>query len=253
MLTFALQSGSHGNSIYVETSDARLLFDAGISGKLAQKRLAQYHRDITTVDAVIISHNHRDHISGAGVFHRKFGLTIYFTPKAWTASQSVCGPVSELRHFSPGRRLCFGETIVQTVPTPHDGIDSVAFVITHHQKKLGIFTDLGHRFAGIEKWIEKLDGLYLESNYDPDRLARGDYPRWLKRRIAGSAGHLSNQEAAQLARDCGKRLQFLALAHLSENNNHPELALAAAREILPPSLYVKPIRRTVASEMFLVE
>lgn len=139
------------------------------------------------------------------------------------------------------------------MPTPHDAIDSVAFVITHQQKRLGIFTDLGHRFAGIENWIENLDGLYLESNYDPDMLARGGYPRWLKQRIAGSAGHLSNQEAAQLARDSGKRLKFLALAHLSENNNHPELALAVARKILPRNLYVKPIRRTVAGEMFVLE
>ncbi|KPK72971.1 MAG: hypothetical protein AMJ79_15420 [Phycisphaerae bacterium SM23_30] len=253
MLTFALQSGSHGNCIYVETEHARLLFDAGISGKMAQHRLSQYDRDVRDIDAVIISHDHRDHVSGAGIFHRKFHLPVYITPNAWSACRSVCGPVEKLHHFIPGQKLHFGATIVRTIPTPHDSVDSVAFVIEHDRKKLGIFTDLGHRFDGIEKWIRKLDGLYLESNYDPDMLRRGDYPPWLKRRIAGPGGHLSNQQAAQLVLDCSPQLQFLALAHLSQNNNHPCLALAQARKILPPHLHIAPLLRTRASELFTVE
>ena len=249
MLSFALQSGSNGNCFYVETSDARLFFDAGISGKIAQQRLAQHQRDIHQVDALIISHNHIDHVSGAGVFHRRFNLPVYITPNAWQACRTVCGPIEDLRLIQPGSILTFGATVVRTIRTPHDGKDSLAFIIEDDHKKLGIFTDLGHRFDGLDAAIEKLDGLYLESNYDPEMLDRGDYPLWLKKRIAGNHGHLSNQQAAQLVRDANDRLQFLVLSHLSQNNNLPDLALATARKFLPDTLNISLASRTAAGQL----
>jgi phosphoribosyl 1,2-cyclic phosphodiesterase len=232
LITFSLQSGSNGNSIYVETSDARLLFDAGISGRATENRLAEHDRDIREVDAMILSHNHRDHVCGAGILQRRFSLPIYITRRSYRACQEDLGPCTDIRYINSGQVLEFGRTVVQTVPTAHDGKDGVAFVISENGKKLGIFTDLGHRFDGIERWIAGLDGLYLESNYDPDMLAEGMYPAWLKRRIRGNGGHLSNQEAAELVRDTAEQLEFFVLAHLSENNNEPELALATARDIL---------------------
>jgi len=253
MISFALQSGSNGNCFYVETSDARLLFDAGISGKVAQQRLAQHQRDIRDVDALIISHNHTDHVSGAGVFHRKFNLPVYITPNAWKACQSVCGPIEDLNFFPPGSTLTFGATVVRTVCTPHDGKDSQAFIIEDKHKKLGIFTDLGHLFDGLEEAIEQLDGLYLESNYDPEMLAGGDYPAWLKKRIAGDRGHLSNQQAAQLVRDTNDRLQFLVLSHLSQNNNHPDLALATAKKILPDQQNISLASRNHAGKLHILK
>ena len=249
--TCALQSGSNGNSIYVETPDARLLFDAGISGRKGQQRLSVHGRDIHTVDALIISHDHSDHLCGAGVFQRKFSLPLYITEGAYGAKQGRLGQLGDVRHFTGGDELCFGETVVETVPTAHDGIGGVAFVIGHGDKRLGIFTDLGHRFVGIEGWFADLDGVYIESNYDPAMLAGGPYPQWLKQRITGDGGHLSNGEAADLVRDSsGGRLRLAILAHLSEHNNRPDLALETAREIVPKRMGLALASRSSVSEMF---
>ncbi len=253
MISFSLQSGSNGNCFYVETSDARLLFDAGISGKAAQQRMAQHQRDIKHVDALIISHNHMDHVRCAGVFHRKFNLPVYITPSAWKACQLACGPIEELHFMQPGSTMTFGATVVRTICTPHDARDSLAFIIEDSHKKLGIFTDLGHRFEGLDTAIENLDGLYLESNYDPEMLACGDYPPWLKKRISSDSGHLSNQEAAQLVRDANDQLQFLVLSHLSQNNNHPDLALATAKEFLPNQQNISSASRTTAGNLNILK
>jgi phosphoribosyl 1,2-cyclic phosphodiesterase len=228
MISFSLQSGSNGNSIYVETSDARLLFDAGISGRQAQLRMAHYKRDIRKVQALIISHDHNDHARCAGVYHRKFHLPVYVTKQTLKAAGNL-GEISDLRHFASGETLEFGRTKVYTIRTPHDGVDGVAFVVEKGRKRLGIFTDLGHVFEELPEWLNSVDAAFLESNYDPQLLQTGDYPIWLKRRIAGKAGHLSNPEAAKLARSCCKKLKSLALAHLSEHNNTPELAVKLAQ------------------------
>jgi phosphoribosyl 1,2-cyclic phosphodiesterase len=250
--TCSLQSGSNGNCFYVETADTKLLFDAGVSGRAAQLRLAQHGRDIREVDALIISHNHSDHVRHAGVYQRKFSIPLYITPGAWQASRGMLGQVPDIRFFEPGQFLQFDTTVVESVPTPHDGVDCVAFVISCAGKKLGIFTDLGHRFEGLDRWITELDALYLESNYDPDMLDRGDYPFWLKRRIRGAGGHLSNGEAAQLVNETASSLQLLILSHLSEHNNHPELALATARDILGMNFPVTLAGRSEVSEMFTI-
>ena len=228
MLSFSLQSGSNGNSIYVETSDARLLFDAGISGRQAQLRMAHHNRDINKVQALIISHDHNDHVCCAGIYHRKFNLPIYITRQTLGAAKNL-GRLSRLEYFDAGQTLHFGRTKVHTLPTPHDGADGVAFVVEKGRKRLGIFTDLGHIFTELPEWLNSVDAAFLESNYDPQLLQTGDYPAWLKQRIAGHGGHLSNPEAAKLARQCCHRLKRLALAHLSEHNNTPELALKLAQ------------------------
>ena len=228
MMSFSLQSGSNGNSIYVETSDARLLFDAGISGRQAKLRMAHNGRDINKVHALIVSHDHNDHVRCAGIYHRKFNLPVYVTRRTLGAATDL-GPISQLHHFKAGEVLCFGRTKVYTLSTPHDGADGVAFVVEKGRKRLGIFTDLGHVFEELPEWLNSVDAAYLESNYDPQLLQTGDYPAWLKQRITGQRGHLSNSEAANLARECCSRLKTLALAHLSEHNNTPELALKLAQ------------------------
>ena len=228
MISFSLQSGSNGNSIYVETSDARLLFDAGISGQQAQRRMAHPGRDMNKVQALIISHEHTDHIRCAGIYHRQFHLPIYVTRRTLEAANDI-GQTQDVRYFDSGQTLQFGRTKVHTIRTAHDGADGVAFVVEKGRKRLGIFTDLGHVFEELPEWLNSVDAAFLESNYDPQLLQTGDYPTWLKRRIAGKGGHLSNPEAAKLARRCCCRLKTLALAHLSEHNNTPELALKLAQ------------------------
>lgn len=252
MLTCSLQSGSNGNCIYVETPDTRLLFDAGISGLTAQRRLAAHQRNIADVEALIISHDHSDHVSSAGVFQRKFNIPLYITPKTFRASQKL-GTLHTVNYFQPGQTLMFRQTSVHTIPTPHDGVDGVAFVIRYKNKSLGVFTDLGHRFAQLESAIKNLSALYLESNYDPDMLENGPYPSWLKNRIRGSRGHLSNEEASRLVLDIRPNLQFLILAHLSEHNNHPDLALGTAKSILPSTLPLFYAPRYEPSPMYSVE
>ncbi|MBN2560703.1 MAG: MBL fold metallo-hydrolase [Phycisphaerae bacterium] len=230
MITFSLQSGSNGNSIYVEAGEVGLLFDAGISGRQAQTRMASRQRDIRDCHGVIISHGHSDHLRCAGVFQRKFGLPVYIAEQTYRAACGLIGPVSDVRTFVPGDRLQFDGLTVRTIRTPHDAIDSVCFVVEHDDKKLGIFTDLGHPFGALGDALEELDAVYLESNYDADMLRNGPYPEVLKNRIAGAGGHLSNDEAADLAkRHLSRRLKWLAVAHLSEQNNEPDIAIATHR------------------------
>ncbi len=232
MITFSLQSGSNGNAIYVEAGGVRLLFDAGISGKQAAMRLAENGREIRDVDALILSHDHTDHTRCAGIYQRKFGLPIYLTPATLAACASNLGRIDDVRHFQAGSSMAFGEVLVHTIPTPHDGVDGVAFVVEAEGKRLAILTDLGHPFDALADVLGRVDAAYLESNYDPRMLEEGDYPEFLKRRIRGNGGHLANAEAAELVRRCGGHLRWIALSHLSENNNTPEAAAATFHEIV---------------------
>ncbi|HNT33627.1 MAG TPA: MBL fold metallo-hydrolase [bacterium] len=233
MITFSLQSGSNGNSIYVETDGIRLLFDAGISGVQAQCRLAHHGRDIQGVQAIILSHDHQDHVRCAGVCHRKFGIPIYATEPTFSSARRFLGKVKHVEHFRSGDTIHFNGVCVHSIPTPHDGVDGVCFVVESKGKRLGVFTDLGHPFRSLREWFPELDAAYLESNYDPDMLEIGRYPEYLKHRIRGEAGHLSNGEAADLVeRFASPRLKWLALSHLSEENNTPQLAERETRKVV---------------------
>ncbi len=254
MQVISLQSGSNGNSIYVEAGGVKLLFDAGISGIQAESRLASHDRDITSVDAVLISHDHADHCRCMGVFRRKFKLPIYATAKTHrAASRYGLGEIDDLRHFKAGETLQFGQVSVETIPTPHDGIDGVVFVVDDGEHRLGILTDLGHVFSGLGDLIASLDAVVLESNYDPEMLANGPYPEFLKERIEGPGGHISNFEAAEVLKSsAGKRMKWACLAHLSAENNTPELAVKTHRRILHKRLPIFVATRFRVSEVMQV-
>lgn len=252
MRVISLQSGSNGNCVYVEAGGVRLLFDAGISGSTAAERLAGHGRDIRSVDALIISHNHSDHISSAGVFQRKFDIPLYVTPRCLSAAQTRCslGKLKEVQHFRSGSTICIGDVSVHTIPTPHDGEDGVAFIVDDGAHRLGILTDLGHVFQDLGRTIASLDAVFLESNYDPHMLANGPYPRFLKSRIKGPGGHISNREAAELiAGAAGTRLKWACLAHLSGENNSPEAALRTHREVLGDDLSICVASRYAVSDV----
>lgn len=255
MIAISLQSGSNGNCIYVETGGVRLLFDAGISGVAAKERLAAHGRDIRSVDAVIISHDHGDHVRCAGIYQRKYGIPLYVTPKTIdrACSRLSLGKLKEVRHFRAGDTLRFSGVSVKTIPTPHDGEDGAVFVITANNKRLGIMTDLGHVFEGLEQLVAGLDAAFIESNYDPDMLENGPYPAFLKRRIRSAGGHISNIEAAELLRTAASpRMKWACLAHLSEQNNSPDLALRTHREAGRKGLPVHVASRYGVSELFTV-
>lgn len=234
MKVIALQSGSNGNCIYVEANGVRLLFDAGISGLRAQERLADHCRDISQVDALIISHEHQDHTRCMGVFQRKFKLPIHVTPRTLAAARSNqrLGTIEDVRFFESGAMLRFDTVTVETIPTPHDAADGVAFVIDDGTHRVGILTDLGHAFERLSEAMESLDAVVIESNYDLAMLLHGPYPEFLRQRIQGPHGHLSNDEAAELVgSSAGSRLKWVCLAHLSAENNHPEVAFTAHRRV----------------------
>lgn len=239
MHAFSIQSGSNGNCIYVEAGGVRLLFDAGVAGRTVRDRLAHHGRDVHGLTALILSHEHWDHSRSAGVFQRMFRVPIYVTAPTWRCIAPAAGPVHDVRHFQAGGRLEFGDVVVHTVRTPHDAVDGCGFVVSHEGRRLGILTDLGHPFASLRRILGELDAVYLESNYDPDMLEAGPYTEDLKRRIRGPRGHLSNAEAGDLVRTYrGRRLQWVMLSHLSEQNNEPGLALETFRGLVGRSFPV---------------
>jgi len=252
--TFSIQSGSNGNSIYVEAGGLRLLFDAGIPCRTAMARMAARGALFERIDAIIVSHEHTDHVCGLGAIHRKCGAPVHATRATWSHVSRVAGKVGPLHHFRPGETLRFGEVAVHTLRTPHDAVEGSAFVVEHAGKRLGIMTDLGHAFAALRKAMGTLDAVYLESNYDPALLATCSYPEHLKARIRGSGGHISNAESAELVdRDGSARLQWVALAHLSANSNTPERALATHRAVHGSRHRTFVAGRDAASEVMVVE
>jgi len=253
MIALSLQSGSSGNCTYVETQGVRLLFDAGICGVAAERRLAACGRDIRQVDALIISHDHGDHMRYAGVYHRKYGMPLYITPLTFEAGRERhrIGRIDRIHSFKSTDILHFGKVTVHSLATPHDGADGAVFVVESRGKRLGIMTDLGHIFEGLEETISTLDGVFIESNYDPEMLAQGPYPAFLKRRVKGPGGHISNVESAEVLR-AGRLLKWACLAHLSEQNNNPELALQTHRKIRTRDLTLYTASRYQASGILTI-
>jgi phosphoribosyl 1,2-cyclic phosphodiesterase len=215
----------------------RLLFDAGLTGLQTKQRLESIGVEIDTIQAVIISHAHSDHIYYAGVLQRQYHLPIWMTSGTFQRMQETgrLGRVSEPHLFSGGETLQFGAISVETIPTTHDAPEAVCFVVDNGTVRFGVMTDLGCRFLGLQEIVATLDGVYLESNYDPEMLLNGIYPEEVKRRIQSDHGHLSNADAAELLAK-SQRLRWACLGHLSSRNNSPEVALETHRNILGEQL-----------------
>ncbi|MEZ6094236.1 MAG: MBL fold metallo-hydrolase [Pirellulaceae bacterium] len=255
MDVISLQSGSNGNAFFVKAGGVQLLVDAGISGRQAELRLAEHGFDIRDTNALLISHDHRDHAQNLGIYHRKFGMPVYLTGRTFEAARRWCnlGRVDRIRWFVSGETLQIEDVTVHTIPTPHDGADGVAFVIEHENKRVGILSDLGHAFDGLRDVLRELDAVVIESNYDEDMLHHGPYPEHLKRRIRGPGGHLSNDDSAELVQCGNGRLQWACLCHLSEENNTPELARTAHTNILGPHFKIHVAPRYSSSEKLRIE
>ncbi|RMF77558.1 MAG: MBL fold metallo-hydrolase [Planctomycetota bacterium] len=252
MLTCSLQSGSNGNAIYVEAGRTRLLFDAGISGRQVGLRLARHGRAIRDLDALILSHEHVDHVRVAGPIHRMHGVPVYATAATLRAARTNLKRITRPVTFVAGDALRIGEATIHTIPTPHDAADGVCFVVEHGRRRLGILTDLGHVFDELPGVLRGVHAAYVESNFDPQMLADGPYHPDVKARIAGPAGHLSNDEAAELIANNGAHLRWAALAHLSEENNAPEVALRAHRRRIGRDAPLWVAGRYQVSKMFEV-
>jgi len=228
-----LSSGSDGNSVYIEADGKRILIDAGLSEKKLSQRMAHIDRSLNGLDAVFATHEHTDHIRGMGPLLRRHQLPLYTTEGTY---KRACHSLGKLPGFNPiraGQFVEFGELVVEPYATPHDAEESVAFVIHYRGLRLGIATDLGKVTAEVTSKLQKLDALLIESNHDVEMLDAGPYPWITKRRIKSDVGHLSNEACGEMlsaVKHSGLRL--VVLMHMSQTNNHPELARITARQAL---------------------
>lgn len=252
----SLQSGSNGNCVYVESGNVRIFFDAGLSCSKVEERLAEHGRSALNADALFISHDHSDHVSCAGPMIRRFNIPMYVTQRTLAVSKRrmSLGDSTEFAYFRSGSAVKIKHITVETLRTPHDGVDGSVFVVDDGTCRLGICTDLGHVTPQLEELVASVDGLFLESNYDEHMLIHGNYPRSLKRRIEGPGGHISNLDAADLvAGFASSRLQWLCLAHLSQENNSPAIAVQTHRAVLGKDLTIHVGSRYSGSQVLMLE
>lgn len=229
-----LMSGSSGNSIYIETAETKVLIDAGHSGKGITKALEE-GTGVSPVDldGIMITHAHRDHVHGAGVMSRRYNLPLYATEGTWYEMEPMIGNISPALKNVIGidESLQIGDLKVETFATSHDAMDSIGYICTSGNKSAGIATDSGVFTARMEKLLRGMDMLVLEANHDPFMLKNSRYPWSLKKRIAGTMGHLSNADAGRaLLKTLGEKTKNVVLAHLSEENNKPALALETVQK-----------------------
>ncbi|HHJ12858.1 MAG TPA: MBL fold metallo-hydrolase [Gammaproteobacteria bacterium] len=227
-------SGSRGNMTLLEAGETRILVDCGFSCAEAVRRLQRLGVDPSGIDAILVTHEHSDHIAGVARFSRRFGTPVWMT--AGTAAVHRNGAPAELCLFNSHLPFRVGEVEVQPFPVPHDAREPAQFVFSHRGRRLGLLTDAGSVTPHMLEALRDLDGLVLESNHDPGMLASGPYPPALRARVGGDFGHLSNAQAADLLGRIDRgRLRWLLAAHLSEKNNHPDLARAALEPVLAGS------------------
>ena len=231
----SLFSGSSGNAIYVTNNNTKILVDAGLSGKRIEEALFSIGEDIRDVQAILISHEHMDHVMGAGVLARRFGIPVYANKRTWDNMYGVLKNIKPecIRVFNTGDNFCIGDIEIHTFRTPHDAVEPVGFSFLHKGKKITIATDMGHMNSTLLSCLEGCDMILIESNHDIEMLKMGRYPWPLKKRILGDTGHLCNDTAAQVVAYLAKRgtKKFL-LGHLSKENNFPELAFETVRNAL---------------------
>ena len=227
MKIFSIASGSSGNSYYYESGSVRLLFDAGVSFKYLREKLLFNNVLPHNIDALFVSHDHSDHASAIGVYQRMIGMPIFITPKTYHEVEHYIGCVKNILHFNSGDVVDIKHVKITTIRTPHDGVDPSIFIIDDREYRVGIFTDLGHTFNDLKRIVSDLDIIFLESNYDEELLRENsNYPEFLKRRITGKHGHISNMESAHLVKKyTTDRLKYLILSHLSESNNTENITL----------------------------
>lgn len=235
-----LASGSKGNSTVVVSSRTMLLVDCGLSCKETCRRLALAGLAPESISAILITHEHSDHVGGLHVLAKKFRLPVYMsapTHGAWerqykdSAGERV--RAERLEVFQPGRSFQVGDIEVMPFTIPHDAADPVGFTFRTEGLKLAVATDIGFMAQNVKDNLSGCDGMVIESNHDLEMLRTGPYPWSVKQRVMSRVGHLSNDALAEFfATDYDGNAAFVILAHLSEQNNHPEIARTVAEQAL---------------------
>jgi len=237
-----LASGSSGNAALLSTERTRILIDAGLSMRELRRRLATIGEDLSEIDAILITHEHTDHISGLPVLARvsqnpnvstKVRAAFYLTHLTVPAIDWGKTPPARLEPFQAGARLQIGDVAVQSFSIPHDALDPVGYCLEAQGVRIGIATDLGYVPESIKYHLRRTDLLLLESNHDLDMLKVGPYPWSVKQRVMSRVGHLSNLGVSDyLMQDLDSCTSNLVLGHLSEQNNHPAIVEMIANEAL---------------------
>jgi len=230
-----LASGSKGNSLFVSCNNSSILIDAGLSGIEIERRLSHVNIDPESLTAIIVTHEHFDHVKGAGILSRRFKLPVYITQKTYQACSNL-GKIEDLCFFECGSPFKIDQILVTPFSISHDAIDPAGLSMEYNGHKIGIATDLGIATTLVKEYLKNSNILYLESNHDPEMLINGSYPWHLKQRIKGRTGHLSNMDARTLVSELKTdHLQHVILAHLSEENNCPQKALLEVSKSLNAS------------------
>ena len=228
-----LASGSSGNCALISTEKTRVLVDAGLSFKELTKRLASIGEEPARIDAVLVTHEHSDHISGLARFARRVPRAPIFMTRLTAPSIEWDGALPAIEPFQAGASLTVGDIEIDSFTIPHDAIDPVGFCFRAQGVKIGLVTDLGYMPDSIKFHLRGSQLLMLESNHDLDMLKVGPYPWAVKQRVMSRNGHLSNELVGDyLAHEFDSSATALILGHLSEHNNHPEIVRMVAQQAL---------------------
>jgi phosphoribosyl 1,2-cyclic phosphodiesterase len=219
----SINSGSNGNCYYIGNDNEAVLIDAGISCRQTERRMERLGLSISNVRAIFISHEHSDHTRGVEVLSRKHGIPVYITPATHKSSRLHLEP-QLIRPFTAHEPVRIGGLTVNPFPKRHDGQDPHSFTIVFNGITAGVFTDIGTACDQVIHYVSRCHAVFLEANYDETMLEEGNYPAYLKRRISGDEGHLSNTQALEIFKNYrAPFLKLLVLSHLSAQNNHPKV------------------------------
>jgi phosphoribosyl 1,2-cyclic phosphodiesterase len=227
-----LASGSKGNAVFIEAGETRLLIDVGLSAREIERRLSLIGVEADSLHAILVTHEHSDHVQGAGPMARRFGLPLCIHPETHNALPRL-GKIEQLQEFEAGTPFHLRDLEIKPFSITHDASAPVGFVIESTAGKIGVATDLGIATRLVAEYLKECRVLVLESNHDEQMLLDGPYPWHLKQRIKSSQGHLSNNASAELLDSLlWEGLDAVFLAHLSETNNEPAKAHAGAFGVL---------------------
>lgn len=255
MLKFtSLYSGSSGNCLFVETENTKILIDAGVSLKKIEKGLENFDVMPSNLDAVIVTHEHTDHIQSLGNLSKKFDIPVFATSKTFDAMPKQTEKITDKNknNINIDEKFSIGDIEILPFKIPHDAADPCGFTLFSNNKKISIATDVGHMTNDILKHIDGSEFILLEANYDSNVLKYTKYPFKLKERIAGPSGHLSNKAAGQTINYLiNSGLKKAVLGHLSKESNFPELAYqTVVDEILSSGTNIDNFNLSVASRDF---
>ena len=229
----SLGSGSQGNSLVVEAGVTRVLLDCGFGLAATAARLGRLGLVPEDIGAIVVTHEHEDHMGGVARLARRHGIPVWLTPGTLSGCEALFVGVADVRLIHNFEVFAIGDVQIQPFPVPHDAREPAQFVFGDGVSRLGVLTDVGCSTRHIEATLSGCDALVLECNHDAEMLRVSSYPQRLRERIAGRFGHLDNDAAAKLLRSLdNSRLKHLVAAHLSQENNHPDLARAALSSVM---------------------